>query len=47
MHGTYVNAAIFSSLASWHDLEQRMDRWASMGALALAGLACVVFLFFK
>jgi len=40
-----VNAAFLSSLATWHELEQGMDRWASIGALALAGIACAVFLF--
>lgn len=46
MHQATVNAAFLSSLASWHQLEARMDRWASVGALAFAGAAClVVFLF--
>lgn len=38
-----VNAAFLSSLSAWHELEQGIDRWASVGALALGGFACVLF----
>lgn len=38
-----MNAAFLTSLASWHELERGMDRWASIGALVFASCACVVF----
>lgn len=39
-----MNAAFRSSLSAWHEVEQRMDRWVSIGALAFAGIAVALFL---
>lgn len=33
-----------SSLAAWHALERAVDRWASLGALALAFVAAFAYL---
>lgn len=37
-------SALPSSLATWHALEQAVDRWVSIGALALATVAALAYL---
>lgn len=37
-------SALSSSLATWHAFERAVDRWVSMGALALAFVAALAYL---
>ena len=34
-----VRSALRSSLAAWREAERRVDRWVSLGALAIAVMA--------
>lgn len=39
-----ATASLSTSLATWNALERAVDRWASMGALALAFCAVLAYL---